>query len=490
MTDVLDFIGKECKTIAEDSRAMVARIRSLFPTIANAGVNLFMDKGNGSTSYAGQGMIVDMSIKTLPSDGVVLAITGPARHGVTSRGHSTSGESVKLGKSAALCAATLALAGCANLASVGRRTELPVPAAASEGKAIHLDASQRLFYQTGAHFCAEPMPDALQSLASSAGVGAAVSDRVSATVSNAFSTNAASIGLHTQSTTLMRDQYYRICELAANSNMSPPQVAQLMERAQRYTLGILAIEQLTGAVAAQQAGISTDTASSAAASLGATQDAFDKAADALSDRKAAATAAATAASAAEATAKQSANDLANANPQTQALKDKAAADQTAATKADADFAAAAQNQKEAQATVDTLRGNLGSARAKSDAAAKGNASFSSTVGHPNIDKDTAAAIATATQDIVTKMLQRGDIVDSCMAMMMGKDDRAALEANAGLLETCKSAIAQAVAIAKEDDTVPFKAAGTVPFKLMMDVDSFNKLTKGQAVDAKNPQQRK
>jgi len=127
------------------------------------------------------------------------------------------------------------MSGCANLATISRTTTIPaVPEGARNpafagGMAIHLDASQRLFYQANGHFCAEPMPDALQSLASSTGVGVGVGDKASAAVSDAFSSNAASIGLHTQSTTLMRDQYYRICELAANTNMAAPQVAQLME---------------------------------------------------------------------------------------------------------------------------------------------------------------------------------------------------------------------------------------------------------------------
>ena len=111
----------------------------------------------------------------------------------------------------ALLAAAL-LTGCANLATINRSTDIPaVPEGAKNpafagGKAIHLDAQQRLFYQANGHFCAEPMPDALQSLASSTGLGASVGEKAAA-LSTAFGTSAASVGLHTQSTTLMRDQY-------------------------------------------------------------------------------------------------------------------------------------------------------------------------------------------------------------------------------------------------------------------------------------------
>ena len=387
-----------------------------------------------------------------------------------------------LGKTLALAAVALGLGGCANLATIHRSTELPYlpPEHAQhpesvQGLAIHLDAAQRLFYQAGSHFCAEPMPDALQSLASSNGVGVGAGDKVSAAISSAFSVNAASIGLHTQSTTLMRDQYYRICELAANTNMTAPQVAQLMERSQRYTLGILAVEQLTGAVAANQAALATDANSSAAASLGATQEALNKALDALADRKSAATAASAAASAAEATARQSAA-AAGAAGASDDVKNQAKSDQAAAAKADAAAATAAQNQAEAQTTVDTLRGNLGTAQAKADAAAKGSVTLAPSVGARNIDKDTAQAIATATQDIVDKMLQRGDIVDSCMAMMMGSDADTFFRGRADLLSTCKDAI---------QTTVDSAANGHVinPFRdtLLIEDKTAAKLRQGQAV---------
>ena len=350
------------------------------------------------------------------------------------------------------------LTGCANLSTISRNTDLPgVPAGVNSpafagGRAIHLDAQQRLFYQANGHFCAEPMPDALQSLASSSGVGASVGEKAAA-LSTAFGTSAASVGLHTQSTTLMRDQYYRICELAANTNMSAPQVAQLMERSQRFTLGILAVEQLTGAVAAQQAALSSDANSSAAANLGATMDTLNKARVNESNRKIAAQAAAEAASAADAASDKSkqAAAAAGATPADQA---KAAADAKLATAADAQSVQAASDYKDAQDTVDALRKSLGTANLTATAAAKSSATLSPSVTTKgNIDKDTAQAIATATQNIVDSLLSRGDIVDSCMAMMMEEKAADFLTKHPDLQKSCQSAVDISVANAVARGTV-------------------------------------
>jgi len=351
---------------------------------------------------------------------------------------------------------TMLLAGCADLSTVGRRTAIPPADAASGaaggGLAIHLDASQRLFVQLGDRFCAEPMPDALQSLAASQGVGANVNDRVSAAVSNAFSANSASIGLHTQSTTLMRDQYYRICELAANTKMSGPQVAQLMERAQRFTLGILAVEQLTGAVVGQQAALTGDGNATSASSLGATAAALSQAQSILAQKKTVAAAAAAAASAASAVAAASdAKAKADAS-----LQSKADADDAAANQAAQDAKTASSDQDDAQATVDTLKKNLGTATANAAAGASGSATLSPSVTHSNIDAATAQEIAAATTKIVQTLVSRGDLVDSCLAIAL--DDKADefFGAHSVMKEACLNAFQSAVKTAAANGNVAFK----------------------------------
>ena len=133
-------------------------------------------------------------------------------------------------------------AGCANLSTIGRTTSL------NEAKAIHLDAAQRLVFSgKDGDICAEPSPDALQAYAASVGFGF-TNKQLDASLAQAFGAGSTNIGLRTQSITLMRDHLYRICEASHNNKLNHGDVLQLLERSQDLTLGILAIEQLTGAV--------------------------------------------------------------------------------------------------------------------------------------------------------------------------------------------------------------------------------------------------
>ena len=138
-------------------------------------------------------------------------------------------------------AVMLSLSACANFNTIDRTTALP-----RHGTAIHLDAPQRLAYADAEGvICAEPTPDALQAYISS--LGASVStEGNAASVSNALQANSQSIGLHSQSITLMREHLFRICAYAQNNWLSDGDVMMLMARSQDLTLGVLAIEQLTG----------------------------------------------------------------------------------------------------------------------------------------------------------------------------------------------------------------------------------------------------
>ena len=171
------------------------------------------------------------------------------------------------------CGLAIALAGCANMNTVERRTELP-----RNGKAIHLDAPQRIAVVNDKGWvCAEPSPDALQAYASSLGLGVASPSKDSVSIAQALSASAGSIGLRTQSITLMRDALYRICELYYNGGIDKNAALQLIERSQDLTLGILAIEQLTGAIVAHQVNLNTNSTAAAAASINDVQKELDKA---------------------------------------------------------------------------------------------------------------------------------------------------------------------------------------------------------------------
>lgn len=140
---------------------------------------------------------------------------------------------------------------------------------------ITIDASQRAIYsinktygnKSWTAFCAEPSPDALSALASSFGLdasigAAAVSKALGVSTNNLDST--ASIGLRTQTIQLLRDAMYRLCEGYASGALDDTGFTRLQRRYQHVMLALLAIEQLTGPVIAQQVALS----GSSGASLG------------------------------------------------------------------------------------------------------------------------------------------------------------------------------------------------------------------------------
>ena len=156
----------------------------------------------------------------------------------------------------------LLLSGCgANFHSIGRQTSL------GTSKAIHLDAEQRLVYfhervskdeddKDGyiKVLCSEPSPDAINAFASS--LAASLSDArkgkedIKAAIGAAVAKSSASIGLRTQSIQLMRDAFYRNCESYFNGAIDSKEFFRIHEQFQDVMIGVLAIEQLTGAVAA------------------------------------------------------------------------------------------------------------------------------------------------------------------------------------------------------------------------------------------------
>ncbi len=163
--------------------------------------------------------------------------------------------------------------GCANFETLERSTRLP-----HHGLAIHLDAPQRLvFSDKDGNLCAEPSPDALQAYAASLGAGISAPSYGAASLAYALEASSASIGLRTQSITLMRDALYRICEASHNGSLVHGDVVQLLERSQDLTLGVLAIEQLTGAVVARQAILTSAANASAAANISNTQASLNNA---------------------------------------------------------------------------------------------------------------------------------------------------------------------------------------------------------------------
>lgn len=188
------------------------------------------------------------------------------------------------------CALAIACTGCANFMTVDRTTSFPEQKNEDKasGVAIHLDAPQRLVFSgPKGDICAEPSPDALQAYAASLGASFSSPGKESAALAGALSGSVAGLGLRTQAITLMRDHLYRICEARHNGALSNPDVMQLLERSQDLTLGILAIEQLTGAVVARQPILTMGANADASANANNTQKALDAAKKDEAEKKAA-----------------------------------------------------------------------------------------------------------------------------------------------------------------------------------------------------------
>ena len=179
-----------------------------------------------------------------------------------------------LGASTAIVALLL---GCsADFHTVGRTTSIP-SLGEDTGKAIHLDAQQRVVLSTAQGYCAEPSPDALSAYAASLGLKIATPSNAEASIAETLHNMTGSIGLRTQSITLMRDGLYRMCEAANNNKLEKWEVAAFLRRSQDLTAVVLAIEQLTGAVAARQVVLAPNPVASVSADLLSQQQVLDQA---------------------------------------------------------------------------------------------------------------------------------------------------------------------------------------------------------------------
>ena len=317
-------------------------------------------------------------------------------------------------------AVMLSLSACANLHTINRTTELP-----GDGKAIHLDAPQRLMYSNAeGHTCAEPTPDALQAYISSAGAGVN-SGQTAASISTALSANAASVGLHSQSITLMREHLFRICEYAQNKSINPADTMLLMERSQDLTMGVLAIEQLTGAVVARQTALTGQGQSRASAGVLATQAQLDRAEERLSEREGDLDDIRNAHIAQVSDnelAQKALQDADKADPEKTAaeiktLRDAASSAQLKLAQLDARLAAAQLAVDKAEKERDALEKKLDVALADSSASATGTAQSWGGRNRSNVSPATARHLASASVAIVKAVLEKGHMTDNCINFM-------------------------------------------------------------------------
>ena len=86
----LEFLGQRSALLPPGTQALVLTIASGFPTIANAGVRVFRDGGDGDISQVGQGVVIDTSVNTPQGDTVFLAIPPTGKFAVAFQGQAVS----------------------------------------------------------------------------------------------------------------------------------------------------------------------------------------------------------------------------------------------------------------------------------------------------------------------------------------------------------------------------------------------------------------
>ena len=169
----------------------------------------------------------------------------------------------------------LGLAGCAN--PIHFKDDIGVNGVGSAVKTqiLSMDAKQRaIIYSTRKDpitkeeftvTCAEPSPDALSAISANLGGSLQNGAGAAASLTSAVAESAASIGLRTQSIQLLRDGMYRSCEAFAAGAISKEEFNRQQRRYQNLMLSLLAIEQISGAVVAQQVGLGGGVSSATSA---------------------------------------------------------------------------------------------------------------------------------------------------------------------------------------------------------------------------------
>jgi hypothetical protein len=332
---------------------------------------------------------------------------------------------------------------CADFNSINRKTELPF-SGDSEGVAIHLDAKQRIVFakQFGA-ICAEPSPDALSAFANALGAGVSVPQEAAGSVSLALQESASSIGLRTQSIQLLRDALYRTCEAYYGRAINSAQLMELHTRFQDVMVGILAIEQLTGATVAKQvglSGLSNATASSQLVQMdGLLENAKanetekgEKLKKAIEERD-------TLQSSVESKQKEL-DEARSKTPQdiqnVESLENEMSELQQKLKLAEANVESAKEIGDQAKETRETVEKNRGAALTAAHAAASGTAEFSTPASVINLSDQSTQAIATAVGKIVDVIVNKERIMEKCLSILEKNNS----QSNSVIVDTCQKVV--------------------------------------------------
>lgn len=271
------------------------------------------------------------------------------------------------------------------------------------------------------------------------GLGGSAPSQGAVSLAQAIQGSAGSIGLRTQSITLMRDALYRVCEAYANGGIGTPQIMTLLAKSQDVTAVILAVEQLTGAVAANQVILTGTASAGASGSLLANQESLD-AARKIEEQKAKDLEAAKAARdelKTQATEAQTAVDVAQAAydtaiaPGSTATEEervtlKSELDQKIKTRDDlnAKLAAAEENVTttedrlaEAKETRETIENTRKAALTNAVANTTTAGQFSPVVQRNQLSAGATKAISMAVEKIVSTVLNKDYTLDTCVALI-------------------------------------------------------------------------
>jgi hypothetical protein len=374
-----------------------------------------------------------------------------------------------------------AAVGCANYNSIDRTSRLPSndldndilhPAAA---KAVHLDIKQRVLIAKEGDasspdmVCAEPSPDALSAFASAASGGANAQGYGNAAAALAMSEAAGSVGLRTQSITLMRDALYRICEAYYNGQLTRADVKLLMTRNQDLTAAVVAIEQLTGAVVARQVGLGGGAASAASAALLANAEALAQARE-LEKKYDEELKAAIAAR--DARLKEQSDFEARYQAATAAekatLEDEREAKQDKVNEAENLVKLKQQQFDDIKKAREAIETHQDSSVASASAATTSTAELSGGSAVLKVDKETAQAISTAVASIVGIVTTKCYAADQCMALLT--DTKSTLDPS--LQDTCLKLVIASIETAKKREEADRKDA-------VMQLDALRSRTSGQ-----------
>jgi hypothetical protein len=319
----------------------------------------------------------------------------------------------------ALLGATL-LQGCAHLTTYQAGLGEPTTGVA-------MDAKQRMLLVNKApsdpagfrRMCAEPSPDVMAAVSASLSASLFGSAETAKAIAAGLSEGTQNIGLRTSSIQLMRDIMYRVCEGYLNDAYKDEgDYMSLQSQAQGLIVGLLAIEQLTGAMKADQGSIVLNS------NAGGMPNA-DEQADRLTEAETAQGEVAKATDAALTTKKEADDALAATTAKiaaagaaaTAELKNQEKTQKADAEKAKRELDLLQTELKVADRRVTMAKEAYAKARSAVSAATSGKASFSASNRKTEWDAKSLATVATSVEKIVGRVIGRSEM-ERCFQLLV------------------------------------------------------------------------